>query len=52
MCYPFCEMVHIIEPLLLIGKNGPPAIDRTTSHAHGHVQNVIVCGQVNTISQS
>ena len=23
MCYPVCEMVHIKEPLLLIGKNSP-----------------------------
>ena len=23
MCYPACEMVHIKEPLLLIGKSSP-----------------------------
>ena len=23
MCYPVCEMVHIKEPLLLIGKSSP-----------------------------
>ena len=23
MCYPVCGMVHIKEPLLLIGKSGP-----------------------------
>ena len=23
MCYPVCGMVHIKEPLLLIGKNSP-----------------------------
>ena len=23
MCYPVCGMVHIIEPLLLIGKSSP-----------------------------
>ena len=23
MCYPFCRMMHIKEPLLLIGKNSP-----------------------------
>ena len=23
MCYPVCGMVHIKEPLLIIGKNSP-----------------------------
>ena len=23
MCYPVCGMVHIKDPLLLIGKSGP-----------------------------
>ena len=23
MCYPVCGMVHILEPLLLIGKSNP-----------------------------
>ena len=23
MCYPVCGMVHVKEPLLLIGKSGP-----------------------------
>ena len=32
MCYPVCGMVHIKEPLLLIGKSSPVAAAGFLSH--------------------
>ena len=32
ICYPVCGMVHIKEPLLLIGKSSPYGGQRVSSH--------------------
>ena len=32
MCYPVCEMVHIKEPLLLLGKSSPCGSSGFLSH--------------------
>ena len=37
MCYPVCGMMHIKEPLLLIGKSSPCGSGGSGDYLHAHI---------------
>ena len=41
MCYPVCEMVHIKEPLLLLGKHSPMWRQRVSSLSQRRTQHIL-----------